>query len=180
MTAYFLPAGAGQKSRVKGAWLGSTSRSRVAMMLRSLRCPNSHGGQEADRQDRDQRQLSCCFHPTLPIWRAHTPPTVLHSRLGLFHASTEMLRECCRLSTGQPAISCTAHTGSPPSFVAACWQLWPASLFHSPSGGKQDAPPRYGERGGAIVWFSFGRRKDRPCGHWWFSHSQQAARHLAR
>jgi hypothetical protein len=44
-----------------------------------------------------------------PIGVAHAPATVpLATRL--FHASTEMLRECCRLGTGQPAIPCAARS----------------------------------------------------------------------
>jgi hypothetical protein len=42
-----------------------------------------------------------------PPYLAWHPPATVPSRPGLFHASTEMLRECCRLGT---TISCAAHT----------------------------------------------------------------------
>ena len=82
------------------------------------------------------------IRPPYLAW--HTPQRQYHSRPGLFHTSTENACECCPLSTRtQPAISCTAHmVVRRPFFVAARWQLWPASLFHSPrAGGGAAAAP---------------------------------------
>jgi hypothetical protein len=77
------------------------------------------------------------IRPPYLAW--HTPQRQYHARPGLFHTSTENACECCPLSTRtQPAISCTAHmVVRRPFFVAARWQLWPASLIpFSPGWGR--------------------------------------------